>query len=49
MKFRDLISITENKNNKQVNLSVKKKAMKKAGITMKDLLNIKLKKSCEIK
>jgi len=44
MKFKDLISVTENSNNKQVNLSVRKKQLIKAGISMEDLLNIKLKK-----
>lgn len=44
MKFRDLISITENKTNKQINLSLKKKALKKSGISMKDLLELKVKK-----
>jgi len=50
MKFKDLISLSENKNNKQVNLSVRKKQLIKAGISMEDLLNLKLKKKiCELK
>ncbi len=44
MKFKDMITLSENKTNKQVNLSLKKKALKKAGYSMEDLLNIKLKK-----
>ena len=44
MKFKDLISITENKTNKQVNFSVRKKQLVKSGLTMKELLNMKLKK-----
>ena len=50
MKFKDLISVTENKNNKQVNLSVRKKQLTKMGISMEDLLNIKVKrKSVKLK
>jgi len=44
MKFKDLITISENKNNKQVNLSVRKKQLIKAGLSMKEFLNMKLKK-----
>ena len=49
MKFKELLSVTENKSNKQINLSVKKKELKKAGISMDDLLNMKLKKYCNLK
>ena len=42
MKFKELITIAENKNNKQINLSVRKKQLDKVGISMKDLLNMKL-------
>jgi len=44
MKFKELLSITENKKNKQINLSVRKKELKKVGLSIQDLLNIKLNK-----
>ena len=47
MKFKELITIAENKNNKQINLSVRKKQLDKAGISIKDLLNIKLSKKIQ--
>ena len=49
MKFKDLLSVTENKTNKQVNLSVRKKQLVKSGLSMKDLLNMKLKKDTILK
>lgn len=48
MKFKELISITENKSNKQINLAIKKKKLKEAGLSVKDLLNVRLKKYCKI-
>jgi len=43
MKFKDLMTISENKKNKQVNMSIRKKELKKCGLSVKDLLNMKLK------
>jgi hypothetical protein len=44
MKFKDLITITENKTNKQITANIKKKQLRKVGISVKDLLNMKLNK-----
>lgn len=42
MRFKELLSMSENKTNKQINLSVKKKELRKVGISMKNLLNMKI-------
>ena len=42
MKIRDLVSICKNKNNNQINLSLKRKKLKENNISEKDLLNMKL-------
>lgn len=49
MKFRDLLTISENKKNKQVNLSVRKKELTKAGLSVKQLLDMKLSKQVNFK
>ena len=40
MKLKDILTSRENKNNKQINLSLKKKKMKALGLSTSDLLNI---------
>jgi hypothetical protein len=44
MKLRDLVSIARNHNNKQTNLSLKKKVLKNLKITEEDLLEIEVDK-----
>jgi len=43
MQLKELLTVTENKNNKQVSACLRKKQMHKAGISMQDILNMKVK------
>ena len=40
MKMKDLLSISENKNNKQINASLRKKKFIKAGMSVEEFLNM---------
>jgi len=42
MKLRDLVSIAKNKNNKQVNLSLKKNKLKDCDMDLDDILDLKV-------
>jgi len=44
MKFKDLVSVSQNNTNKQINFSLKKKKIKSLGISEDDLLNITINK-----
>ncbi len=47
MKLKDLFSETKNKKNKQVNFSLRQKQLKKAGISISEIMNIKIDKIYE--
>jgi hypothetical protein len=42
MQLRDIVNVTTNKNNKQINLSLKKKKIKDLDLSEESILNIKL-------
>ena len=42
MKLKDIVSVTKNKSNKQVHLSLKKNKLKDLDISEQSILNIKL-------
>ena len=42
MELKDFVSVSKNKKNKQENFSLKQRKMKSAGISMKDLLKLKV-------
>jgi len=43
MKFKNFVSVSENKSNNQIKLSVKKKELRKMGMSTSDLLNMDIK------
>lgn len=45
MRFKDLLTVSENKKTKQINLAIKKKKLSKIGFSIDELLNMKLKRS----
>lgn len=44
MKLKDILNISENKKNKQQIWNPKKRTIKKAGLSIRELLNMELKK-----
>ncbi|HUS51676.1 MAG TPA: hypothetical protein VMZ91_16030 [Candidatus Paceibacterota bacterium] len=40
MRLKDLVSVVKNKNNKQINLNLKKKRLKDLDISEEEILNI---------
>ena len=49
MKLRDFLTVVENKKNKQIHASIKKKKLCEVGMSVDDFLDFKIKKSLKMK